>query len=85
MGKAAILVPSPNVTDNHQYENGLYLKERDAAIMIEEKDLTKELLLEKIKLLAESRTERERLQENIKKLDVKDSAKKISVFLINAK
>ena len=85
MGKAAILVPSPNVTDNHQYENGLYLKERSAAIMIEEKDLTKELLLEKIKLLAESRAERERLQENIKKLDVKDSAKKISVFLINAK
>ncbi len=85
MGKAAILIPSPNVTDNHQYENGLYLKERNAAIMIEEKDLTKELLLEKITLMAESRAERERLETNIKKLDVRDSAEKISIFLINAK
>ena len=85
MGKAAILIPSPNVTDNQQYENGLYLKEKNAAIMIEEKDLIKELLLEKIKMLINSQTERARLQTNIKKLDVKDSAEKISIFLINAK
>ena len=85
MGKAAILIPSPNVTDNHQYENGLYLKNRDAAILIEEKDLTKELLLEKIELLMQSPSTKRYLEENIKKIRVNDSAKKISTFLINAR
>ena len=43
-GAAAILIPSPNVTNNHQYRNGLALKQRGAAVMIEEKDLTESSL-----------------------------------------
>ncbi len=40
MGKASILIPSPNVAENHQYHNGRVLADMDAAILIEEKDLT---------------------------------------------
>lgn len=38
-GKAAILIPSPNVTGNHQYYNAKAVADRGGAILIEEKDL----------------------------------------------
>ncbi len=39
MGKAAILVPSPNVVDNHQYKNAKVLADAGAARLLEEKEL----------------------------------------------
>ena len=38
-GKAAILIPSPNVTGNHQYYNAKAVADRGGALLIEEKDL----------------------------------------------
>ena len=43
-GKASILIPSPNVAENHQYHNAMALVRKDAALVIEEKDLTGEAL-----------------------------------------
>lgn len=40
MKKAAILIPSPNVTDNHQYKNAHELEKASAAALIEEANLT---------------------------------------------
>ncbi|MCY3998376.1 MAG: undecaprenyldiphospho-muramoylpentapeptide beta-N-acetylglucosaminyltransferase [Flavobacteriaceae bacterium] len=39
VGKPTIFVPSPNVADNHQYHNAIWLQNHDAAILIEEKEL----------------------------------------------
>ncbi len=39
-GKAAILVPSPNVAENHQYHNAMAMVSRKAAAILEEKDLS---------------------------------------------
>ncbi len=47
-GKAAILIPSPNVTGNHQYFNAKSVADKGGAILIEEKDLTSELLIEEV-------------------------------------
>lgn len=47
-GKAAILVPSPNVAENHQYYNGLSLQKRGAAVLIEDKDFSSELLIQTV-------------------------------------
>ncbi len=44
MHKPSILIPSPYVAENHQYHNAKALAERGAAVCIEEKDLTDELL-----------------------------------------
>ena len=44
MGKASVLVPSPYVTENHQYHNAMALVDNNAAIIIEQKDLTPEAL-----------------------------------------
>lgn len=40
MGKAAIIIPSPYVTDNHQFINAKALADAGAAILIEEKDIS---------------------------------------------
>lgn len=39
-GKPSILIPSPNVAENHQYHNAMTLHRRGCAVVIEEKDLT---------------------------------------------
>ena len=39
-GRASILIPSPNVAENHQYYNALELQQAGAALVMEEKDLT---------------------------------------------
>ena len=39
MKKACVLVPSPNVAENHQYKNAKALADANAAILVEEKDL----------------------------------------------
>ena len=50
MGKCSILIPSPNVADNHQYKNAIALEKKDAAIVVSEDktysliDIIKEIL-----------------------------------------
>ena len=47
-GKAAILIPSPNVTGNHQYFNAKAVADRGGAILIEERDLDRQKLVEEV-------------------------------------
>ena len=44
MGKPSILIPSPNVTNNHQYHNAMSLVNGGAALILEEKELTPDKL-----------------------------------------
>lgn len=39
MNKAAVLVPSPNVVDNHQYKNAKVLADAEAALLLEESEM----------------------------------------------
>lgn len=77
MKKSAVIIPSPNVTNNHQYKNAKVLADGDAATLIEEKDLTGELLLEKVKMYADDVMLREMTGENIKKFAVYDTLDRI--------
>lgn len=43
LGKAAILVPSPNVAENHQYKNAMALVERNAALLVTDDDAPQQL------------------------------------------
>ena len=45
VGRAAVLIPSPNVAENHQYYNAMELQKAGAAVVIEEKDLTGEAMI----------------------------------------
>ena len=51
MGKASILVPYPYASENHQYFNAKDLADNNAAIIIEEKDLSGEKLISVVDLL----------------------------------
>lgn len=51
MGRASILIPSPNVAGNHQYHNAMVLGKAGAAIVIEEKNLSGEVLIDCVKKL----------------------------------
>ncbi len=59
-GKAAILIPSPNVTENHQYHNAMVLANAGAGVVIEEKDLSGKLLCDTIQKLI---TDKDKLKE----------------------
>ena len=54
LGKACILIPSPNVANNHQYENAKRLSDAGAAIMHEEKNLTPSTLIESVQNILEN-------------------------------
>ena len=70
MGKAAVIIPSPNVTNNHQYKNAKVLADGDAAVLIEEKDLTGALLVEKVRGFAENPAYRAVTEHNIRRFAV---------------
>lgn len=54
-GAPAIIIPSPNVADNHQYKNAKALSDRGAAVLLEEDEINAEMLFDLIKtLLADS-------------------------------
>jgi UDP-N-acetylglucosamine--N-acetylmuramyl-(pentapeptide) pyrophosphoryl-undecaprenol N-acetylglucosamine transferase len=48
VGRASILIPSPNVTNNHQYYNAKTLSDHGAAIIIEEKSLSPLILADEL-------------------------------------
>lgn len=68
LGKPAILIPSPNVTDNHQYKNALAYAEKGAAVLIEEKDLTPKKLMEEIDRILNHPNVLAEMSENMKKM-----------------
>ncbi len=41
VGKATLLIPSPNVAENHQFHNAKALEDLEAALLIEENELEK--------------------------------------------
>lgn len=77
LGKAAILIPSPNVAENHQYYNAMAMVERGAAEIIEEKDLTPEKLTAMVDSLAGDRKKLEKMSENARKMAILDSRERI--------
>ena len=76
-GKASVLIPSPNVAENHQYHNAMVLVNHGAALIIEEKDLTGELLCAKVKELSENPKKLAELSKNAANLAVKDANERI--------
>ncbi len=76
--KPAILIPSPNVAENHQYHNAMALVNSNAASIIEEKDLTEEKLFNEIcKIFENNQAIAKKYSENLKRIAITDSCEKI--------
>ncbi len=76
-GKPSILIPSPNVAENHQYYNAMSLADRGAAICIEEKDLTADGLWEAIRSTAGDPDVLRRMAEAARGAAVYDAADRV--------
>lgn len=83
VGRASILIPSPNVAENHQYHNAMALVNKNAAKVIEEKDLTAEKLLGAVEEMVSDKALLKQYGENAKKLAVINSAEKICDVIDN--
>ena len=77
VGVASILIPFPHAAENHQYYNAKTLEDIKAAIIIEEKDLNKQYLLEKLEALIKDDKLLTEMAENSKKIEGKNSLEKI--------
>ncbi len=75
--KASILIPSPNVAENHQYHNAMALVNRGAAEIVEEKDLSGEALWQKITDILGHEERLRSLGENAGKLEIADANERI--------
>ncbi len=77
MGKAAILIPSPNVAENHQFYNAMAMVNRGAAKIIEEKDISPERLTAMVDELAGDRAKLEEMSKNAREMAILDSRERI--------
>ncbi|WP_298649646.1 undecaprenyldiphospho-muramoylpentapeptide beta-N-acetylglucosaminyltransferase [uncultured Proteiniphilum sp.] len=76
LGKAVILVPSPNVAEDHQTKNAQALVDKDAAVMVSDAEAP-DVLFDKAMTLVRNDRELRSLSNNIAKLAQHDSAKRI--------
>ena len=73
IGKPVILVPSPNVAEDHQTKNAMALVNKDAAIYVKDADAPHELLHTALQTVGND-SKLASLSENIKALGLKNSA-----------
>jgi len=76
VGKPVILIPSPNVTEDHQTKNARALVEQEAAVMVTDKEASG-ILPGVVRNMMEDQETRERLGLKIKKLAFPDAANRI--------
>ena len=72
-----IFIPSPYVTNNHQYKNAMDLVNKNAALILEEKDLEGTKLINLIDDTLNNKEKYNEIKNNLKKLGISNSAEKI--------
>ena len=81
LGVPTIFIPSPYVTDNHQYKNAKVLVDKNAGLLIEEKDLTIDNLINKIDNILNDKEKYKNIKKNLLELGIKDSSERIYKIL----
>jgi UDP-N-acetylglucosamine--N-acetylmuramyl-(pentapeptide) pyrophosphoryl-undecaprenol N-acetylglucosamine transferase len=76
VGKPCVLVPSPNVTEDHQTKNAKAIVERGAAILIKEADLESEFKIV-FEAVIKDKGKLQSLEQNIKRLALPNATKAI--------
>ena len=77
VGKPVVLIPSPNVAEDHQTRNAMALSVREAAVLITDDQAVKTLVDEAINLISD-KTKRDLLSENILKMADRDADVRIA-------
>ncbi|MEG2000807.1 MAG: UDP-N-acetylglucosamine--N-acetylmuramyl-(pentapeptide) pyrophosphoryl-undecaprenol N-acetylglucosamine transferase [Evtepia sp.] len=82
IGKPAIIVPSPNVTNHHQEKNAAVLAKRDGAVVLLEPDCSGEILYDVASSLLADEEKRKRMSKAMISLGEADAAEQIYQTLI---
>ena len=77
LGKPSILVPSPNVAEDHQTHNAMALVKKEAAALVRDAEASEKVLPTALQLLQDEK-QLQKLHTNILQLAQKDSAKRIA-------
>lgn len=76
-GRPAVLIPSPFVAENHQYHNAMSMVNKKAAKLIEQADLTGELLIETVDSMLTDKSVLEEYRQNAQKMAIIDANERI--------
>ena len=76
LGKPCVLVPSPNVAEDHQTKNALALSERDAAVLVTDAEARERLVPTVLELMGEPE-KLKKMSGNISAMALRDSDEKI--------
>ena len=77
LGKPSILVPSPNVAEDHQTHNAMALARKDAALLVKDAEAEKDLIPTAIDLIFDDK-KLEEISINVSALAERDSARRIA-------
>lgn len=81
-GCPAVLIPSPNVTDDHQLHNALSMADRGAALVIEEKDLTPQKFSAEVKDLLSDPKRLEKMAAAAKEMGKPEAGSRLAKIII---
>lgn len=81
IAKPAVLVPSPNVTANHQEKNARVLSDQGAAVLLREQDCVEDTLYDTASLLLRERDRRDSMVRALNAMAVPDAGEKIYATL----
>lgn len=76
-GKASVLIPSPNVAENHQYHNAMAMVNRRAASILEEKELSGDTLIAKVQEIVSDPDILAEYQRNASNMAITDANERI--------
>ena len=81
LGKASILIPSPNVVRNHQEQNAREFERNEAAVVIVEPELSADSLYDKMIALTIDKQELFKMGKNVRKLAKVDALEEIYALI----
>ncbi|MEF8847449.1 MAG: undecaprenyldiphospho-muramoylpentapeptide beta-N-acetylglucosaminyltransferase [Candidatus Paceibacterota bacterium] len=82
LGKPAIFIPLPESAQDHQYKNANWVAEKDAGMVIEERNVTPHFLLERVKFLFTHPSQRRQLSNNAERFSKPRAGKTIAEYII---
>ncbi len=81
LGKPAILIPSPNVTNDHQTYNARAMEKTGAAVLVPESELSGEVLAGQIKTLLSNRSHLESMAKAARECAITDACERIYAWV----
>ena len=80
-GTPCILIPSPNVTDNHQEKNARALEKSGGAVVVLEKDCNAQVLFDQVLSITSDKERCQQMQKALHTMVVPDSAERVCAIM----